>query len=251
MAEVIAVRDGGFAHLSGGTTPFSNGVAALDGHVLVRVRLRSMLPLADGLAFAATFLSDAGRPRASLAACELRSPSAVSMADFTAFNSLYINLLRANGFGAEDRFPVARSNMAPLFDAPATNTLFAFTYAMPSAGTSGTERHDFVISGMPEITTADPPGIVAAGDTSPAGMTAKARHVIAELQRRVESLGERWSHITGVQTYTIHSLDPVLELLGTSGLATNGLALFPGYPPVTGFDFEIDVRAVSFERVVL
>ena len=36
-----------------------------------------------------------------------------------------------------------------------------------------------------------------------------------------------------------------------SGLATKGLSLFPGRPPVVEFDFEIDVRAVSFERVVL
>ncbi|MGI9147269.1 MAG: hypothetical protein ACR2IK_12055, partial [Chloroflexota bacterium] len=120
MGEVIAVPDGGFAYLSGDTTPFSKGVAALDDYVLVRVRPRSTLPLAEGLAFAASFLSDAGRPRASLAACELRSPAAVSMAGFTAFNSLYIDLLRANGFGAEDRFPAARSNMAPLFNPPAT-----------------------------------------------------------------------------------------------------------------------------------
>ncbi|MBV9359215.1 MAG: hypothetical protein JO023_27210 [Chloroflexi bacterium] len=216
----------------------------------MRVRLRNTLPLADGLAFAASFLSDEGRPLASFAACELRSPSALSMADFIVFNSLYSDLLRANGFGAENSFPVARSNMAPLFDRPATHTLFAFTYAMRSGGISGTEEHDFVISGMPEITTAKPGGIVAGGDTSPAGMTTKARHVIAELQFRVESLGGRWSDITGVQAYTLQSLDPVMEVLGTSGLATKGLALFPGSPPVIGFDFEIDVRAVSFERVV-
>lgn len=250
MAEVITVPEGGFAYLSSDSTPFSNGVAALDDHALVRVRLHSPLPLTEGFAFAAGFLSDAGRPLASFSACELRSPSAVPMSDFTAFNSLYIDLLRANGFGAEHHFPVARSNMAPLFNRAAGHTLVAFTYAMPHAGTPGTEGPDFVISGMPEITPTNPPGIVAAGDTSPTGMTMKARHVIAELQLRVESLGARWSDITAAQVYTIHSLDPVIELLGTSGLTTQGLSLFPGYPPVIGFDFEIDVRAVSLERTV-
>jgi hypothetical protein len=250
MAEVLAVSDGGFAYLRGGSTPFSDGVAALDDHVLVRVRLRSTPPLADGLAFAASFLSHAGRPLASLAACELRSPSVVSMSDFANFNVMYADLLRANGFGAADAFPLARSNMAPRFDPPPTNALFAFTYATPSDPVSAGAGHDFVISGKPETTTT-PPGMVAAGDTSPAGMAAKARHVIEELQLRVESLGVRWSDITGVQAYTVHSLDPVLELLGASGLATQGLSLFPGNPPVVGFEFEIDVRAVSFERVVL
>ena len=39
--------------------------------------------------------------------------------------------------------------------------------------------------------------------------------------------------------------------LGSSGLAEKGLSLFPGYPPVLGFHFEIDVRAVLLKRVVL
>ncbi len=250
MTGVIAVPDGGFAYLPGGITPFSNGVVALPGYVLARVRLRSTPPLAEGLAFAASFLSDEGRPRASLAACELRSPSPLTMADFTAFNARYSDVLGAHGFGAEDRFPVARSNMAPRFEPPAAHALFAFSYALRSGGdTSGKDGPDFVISGQPEITTTDPPAAVAAGDVSPAGMSRKAQHVIAELQRRVEALGGRWSDITGAQAYTIRSLDPVMELLGWSGLVGQGLSLFPGSPPVVGFDFEIDVRAVSVERV--
>jgi hypothetical protein len=250
MVEPIAMPHAGFAYLAGGGVPFSNGVVALDGHVLTRVRVRGTPPLAEGLAFAASFLADQGRPLASLAACELRSPAPMALADFMAFNQQYVGLLRANGFGAEDAFPVGRSNMAPLFDPPATNTLFAFTYAVPFGGPPAPAGHDFVISGKPETTVNYPPEIVAPGDVSPSGVAAKAGYVIAQLQLRVAELGERWADITGAQAYTVHPLEPVMDVLRTSGLAGVGLALFPAYPPVIGLEFEIDVRAVSFERVV-
>ena len=249
MSTVVPVPHGGYAYLVGGALPFSNGVIALDGHTLTRVHLRDALPLAEGLAFAANFLAGQGLSPASLAACELRSPAAMSWADFIAFNTHYVGLLRVNGFGAETAFPVGRSNMAPMFSPPTTNTLFAFTYAAAFTGVGGTAGQDFLISGKPESTD-DPPGVVAAGNTSPAGMAAKARYVIAELQLRVEALGGSWADITGVQVYTIHSLDGVMDLVRSSGLAGVGLTLFPAYPPVVGLDFEIDVRSVSFERAV-
>ena len=77
MIDKLVVQDGGFRHLPGSTRPFSTGVAALDGHVLTRVRLRVAPALAEGLAFAASFLAARGRPMAALAACELRAPAAL------------------------------------------------------------------------------------------------------------------------------------------------------------------------------
>ncbi len=246
MTDLIAMPEGGFAYLRGGTQPFSHGVVALEEHALIRVRLRPMLPLAEGLAFAADFIAAQNRPQAALAALEVRSPAAMSPAEFAAFNTQYAAMLDAVGFAAEAGFPIARSNMAPQYDAPRVNTLFAFTFATPSAGPGGS---DFVISGKPENTDG-PPGIVASGDLSPAGMQAKAAHVITALQDRVAALGASWHNVTGAQAYTIHSLDPTMGLLRSSGLANIGLTLFPGAPPVTGFAFEIDVRAVSYELVV-
>lgn len=146
-------RRGGFIYLPGSTNPFSNGIAALPGYGLHRVRLLRNPPLAEGLAFAAKFLAARGRPPAAFAACELRSPAPMTREDFRAFGDRYSGLLRANGFGAESAFPVGRSNMAPLFNPPATNTLFAFTFAVPTGESAGS---NFVISGKPE-NTEDPP----------------------------------------------------------------------------------------------
>lgn len=248
MSTPVPVPEGGFSYLIGGPPPFSNGVAALPGYILTRVRLRCAVPLAEGLAVAAAHLASHGRPGAALAACELRSPAPMTREDFSSFNTHYVGLLRRNGFGAESGFPVARSNMAPLFTPPAVNTLFAFTYAAPATGGAAGGR-DYLISGKPE-STSSPPGVIAPGLVSPFGMAAKAAFVVAELQSRVAGLGRDWADITGAQAYTMHSLDGIADLLRSSGLGGAGLTLFPAYPPVVGLDFEIDVRSVSVEMAI-
>lgn len=249
MNDVVAVNEGGYGYLPGGATPFSNGVVALPGHMLTRVRFRRPLPLAEGLAWAASFISGQERPLSSLAACELRAPAPLSRQDFGAFNGQYTESLRANGFSASGPYPIARSNMAPLFSPPGTNTLFAFTFAAPADAAADGSRSDFLISGKPESLNG-PPYVLAAGATSPAAMALKAHYVVEQLQARVRELGADWDAITGAQAYTIHSLDGVMDALRSSGLGNVGLALFPAYPPVIGLDFEIDVRSISVERAV-
>jgi hypothetical protein len=245
MGCFVDVPAGGYAYLPGSGLPFSNGVAALPGFALTRVRLRENLPLAEGLAFAARHIASRNRPAAALAACELRSPAAMTFADFATFNTEYAGLLRRNLLGDPAAFPVARSNMAPLYQPPATDTLFAFTYTEPVEGGG----RDYVISGKPE-NTPESPGIVAPGDTTDTGMRAKAGFVLEQLRQRTVELGRNWADVTGAQIYTVHPLEPVMALLGASGLTGIGLSLFPGSPPIIGFAFEIDVRAVSVERVI-
>jgi hypothetical protein len=240
----IAVPEGGFAFLPGAGNPFSSGVIALPGYCLTRVRLRGHVPMADGMARAAAFLRERGRPTAAFAACELRAPAPMSRSAFPAFNVEYAGLLRAHGFGAADTHPVARSNMAPQFDPPSVPTLFAFTFAAPCEGAGG---RDFLISGKPENTAT---GIVADGDVSPFGMHAKAAYVIAQLREWTASLGGDWGDINGAQAYTVRSLDGVIEALRAGGLADTGLTLFPAFPPIDWCEFEIDVRAVSIELTV-
>lgn len=232
----------GFAYLPGGPRPFSAGIIARPGHALVRVRPRRALPLAEGLDLAVSDLAARGLPPLAVAALELRAPAALTPADFAAFNRDYATLLRERGLLAGEAFPIARSNMAPLFDPPATTVLSAFTYAAP--GDAG--GADFVISGKPELRE-DPPGIVAPGDTSPAGMAAKARFVIDALRATTAALGGDWRQLTGAQAYTIRPLEGAMDVLRESGLASLGVTLVTGYPPVTGLDFEIDVRAIGTE----
>ncbi len=250
----------GFAYLPGGKRPFSAGVIARPGHALVRVRPRAALPLAEGLDLVIGHLAARGLPRLALAALELRMPSALTPADFVTFNGDYATLLRERGLLPGEAFPIARSNMAPLFDPPATAMLNAFTYAAPAdAAPAGFGRRDagaadFVISGKPELRE-DPlgiiaPDIVAGGDTSPAGMAEKARFVIDALRATTVALGGDWRQLTGAHAYTTRPLDGAMGVLRESGLASLGITLVAGYPPVTGLDFEVDVRAIATQLAV-
>lgn len=240
-----AIPEAGFAYLPGHGNPFSSGVAALPGHALIRVRLRGHVPMADGFARAAAFLAARGRPASAFAACELRAPAPMSRREFPAFNAVYADLLRRHGFVTGPDYPVARSNMAPQFAPPAVAGLFAFAFAVPCDGPGG---RDFVISGKPE--NLEGGGIVAPGDVSPAGMAAKAGHVLAQLQIWTRQLGSSWADITGAQAYTVRSLDGVIDALREAGLGDVGVTLFPAFPPIDWCEFEIDVRAISNELLL-
>ena len=248
MTEVISLPQAGYAFLKGGGHPFSGGVACLKGYTLTRVRFRTPPALAEGLARAASFIEAKGRPRAALAACELRSPKQMSVAEFAAFNKQYVELLGANGFPAAAPFPMARSNVAPIYDAPSTNTLFAFTYAAAAAGADAQGRTDFLISGKAELID-ETRSVVGEGD-SPAATEKKAAHVLDALRGRVDELRCRWGDVSGIQIYTARAIEPALPVLQRFGLANVGISLNPATPPVTPLEFEVDVRAVSAERML-
>jgi hypothetical protein len=244
---------GGFAFLPAPGAPFSGAVIARPGFKLRRVSLRQSRPLEEGLAFAAAHLKREGLTGA-LAGIELRSPVVLSRADFGAFNVRYVAALKAAGLLTGDLVPAARSNMAPLYDAPTTAHLHAFTLAVPGHASPDALGPDFLISGKPE--EAPPPvGVIAPGDVSSEGMAKKAEFVIGALKATTSKLGGRWEDITGVHIYSRQALGGALKVLGDTGLARFDLALVPGDPPSkagdgTPLDFEVDVRAVSEEVVV-
>ena len=155
-------RNAGF--LPGGAFPFSNGVAALPGYTLTRVRLRGLPALADGLAIAADFLRARGLPPTAMAVCELRSPAPLPRSGFVSTNDNYTQLLRSHGFGSDTSYPMGRSNVAPKFNPPMRQSLYAFTFASPAVAVSGPAGCDFIISGKAELSES-PPMIIAEGDT--------------------------------------------------------------------------------------
>ncbi len=237
---------GGYAYLPGGAFPFSNGVRALPGYFLTRVRLRQRPSLDDGLAMAAAWLRSVNRPPAALALCELRSPAALPRSGFAGANEIYTALLAKYGFGAPGSFPVGRSNVAPRIDAPTQSSLHAFSYASPVTSATEPGGRDFIISGKAELSES-PPRIIAEGDVTARGLRAKAEYVIEDLRLRTAALGARWSDITGCQLYTVHSLDSVLDLLADPVLCAAGISYIPAFPPVQLLEFEVDVRGVSVE----
>jgi hypothetical protein len=250
-ASDTAVSDGGFRYIAERGSPFSVGVAALEGRALIRVRFRESSPLEQGLDRVAQYLTAANRPPSALAGLELRAPRVMSRPEFGAFNGRYLAALRARGFLSGDVAPIARSNVSLLFDPPKTDVLVAFTYAAPSDARSAGDL-DFLLSGRPEY---DGNHVVAPGDVSPVGMRRKASFVVAQLKQSMAALGGRLSDLTGVQIYMTEPLPLVMDVMRAAGLTGVGLSLFPGCAPVVGFDgvryeFEADMRSIGLERVI-
>jgi hypothetical protein len=235
-----------YLHVPGG--PFSAGVAALPGFALRRVRFARPVPMAEGFAFIKAHLAREGRPVTALAACELRSPRAMTMDEFQAFNADYLQTLHAWGCKAGDSNPLARSNLAPITEVPAETMFFAFTYTVPEASSAG----DFVISGKPEVREGPAAERIVGGrDVSLKGLATKARFVMEAMRQRVEALGCDWAGVTAGQVYTVHDLRPILEgVLADYGVSQLGLAWYPAWPPVIGMEFEVDVRRVRTELVI-
>lgn len=248
MPDIMDFKPGDYRFIVSPGGPFSSGVAAMPGYALRRVRFLHPVPMAAGFAFIKQHLEREGRPVAALAACELRSPAAMTIEQFQAFNAEYLKTLHQWGCKAGDINPLARSNLAPITETPDQAMFFAFTYTAPEAGSAG----DFLISGKPEIrdgVTTD--RIVGGRDVSLKGLDVKARFVMDAMRSRVEALGCDWSSVTAAQIYTVHDVRPLLEgVFAEYKVSQLGLAWYPAWPPVIGMEFEVDVRCVRTELVI-
>lgn len=250
MATLHKFDAGGYAFLEGGF-PYSAGVVAQPGHAIVRARFARVLPVEQGFAAIAAHLESVGRPLSALCAAELRSPTPFSLAGFRDFNTGYVAVLERWGLYRNRLNPVARSNVCPQFDAPAAPGFFAFSYTVPDPRAHA--ARDFVVAGSGEWPEDQPfpEGIVARGDLSPAGFSAKAAYVLRTMRERCAGLGGNWSALTAAQVYTVHDIHP---LLGTrfapEGLTAVGLSWHVCRPPIIELEFEMDVRCVHSELVL-
>ncbi len=248
MSELIHFPDGGYAFLKG-SFPYSQGVKALQGYTIERVRFAQPVPVPQGFAAIERHLSERGRPRTALCAGELRSPAPLSMSGFGTFNEGYVAVLKRWNLFRDRLNPVARSNVAPQFATPAEPSFYAFCYTVPAnnAGTS------FVVAGRGEWPEGGkfPEDVVARGDTSPAGLTEKARFVLRRMEDRLGGLGASWREATAIQVYTVHDIHPILsgEILPRAG---NGAGFTWHYcrPPIEELEYEMDVRGVAAERIL-
>jgi len=247
--STIDLPAAGYAFIPG-VFQYSAGVHALPGHRIERVRFQNPVPLAEGFRRIADFLRAAGLPLTAFCACELRSPAPFTEEGFRAFNQDYTTTLRDWGLLQTGKNPVARSNVCPEIDPPPTPSFYAFCFARPAADAAPS----FVNAGSGEV----PEGqknyrdhIVAPGDLSPAGLRAKIRHVMAEMERRMAALGFDWAAATGAQVYTVHDFHPLLaEELVRRGATRHGLDWHFARPPIVGLDYEMDCRGVHVEMVL-
>jgi hypothetical protein len=248
-----AFEPGAYRFLEGGF-PYSAGVIAMPGFAIRRVRLARPLPVAAGFQAIRQHLAVAGRPLQALCAAELRSPQPFTMAGFQGFNQGYVDVLSQWGLVRNGLNPVARSNVCPLFDAPAEPCFFAFSYTVPQAADATMQvPADFVVAGSGEWPEDQPfpRGIVARGDLSASGMAAKAAYVLATMRARTQGLGGDWAGLTAAQVYTVHDIHALLAShFAPAGLTALGLTWQVCAPPILELAFEMDVRRVRAELVV-
>jgi hypothetical protein len=249
VTATVPFPTGGYGFIPG-VFQYSAGVAAEPGFEIERVRLRRPVPLAEGFCVVAAQLAARGRPVAAFAACELRSPAPFNEAEFAAFNRAYIHTLERWGLYRDGLNPVARSNVCPEVRPPTEPCLYAFSYTVPAPPD---RPGSFVVAGSgeaPEGKGSYRDHLVAPGDTSPAGLRAKARWVLGEMERRLKALGFGWADATATQLYTVFDAHPFLaDELAARGVMEGGLTCHYCRPPVVGIDYEMDVRGVRDEIV--
>jgi len=249
MAATVDFSAGGYRFLPG-VFQYSGGVAALSGHAIERVRLRTLLPLKQGFERIERLITAAGRPLTAFCACELRSPAPFTEQGFRAFNESYVVTLEKWGLFDGKVNPVARSNVCPEIDPPPEPCFYAFSFTAAAANAAPS----FVIAGSAE--TREGGGsygerTIRRGESSPEAMREKARYVLGEMERRLAVLGLGWADTTATQVYTVRDLYPFLgDEIVRRGAARAGLTWHYARPPVEGLEYEMDCRSVSQESVV-
>ncbi len=233
-----------------GPFQYSAGVAALPGYVIERARFARPVAVVDGFRRIEAYLKAEGLPLTAFCACELRSPAPFTDAGFIAFNRDYVGTLERWGIFANDRNPVARSNVCPEIDPPATPSFHAFCYVRPMGGAA----NSFVCAGSGESREGDGPykdKTVRHGETSPNAIAEKGRYVLGVMEARMAALGATWADATAVQVYTVHDLYPFLgSEIVARGAARHGLTWHFCRPPVIGLEYEMDCRGLVNECVL-
>jgi hypothetical protein len=115
------------------------------------------------------------------------------------------------------------------------------------------EHPDWLIAGSGEWPEhlPFPEGIVARGDTSPAGIERKVRYVVQTMQERAQGLKADWTRLTAAQIYTVHDFSALIPtVFHPSGMLGPGLSWHICNPPIQELEFEMDARSVQHERVV-
>jgi len=233
-----------------GIDPYSCGVLAVQGQEIVRVTLGKLMPWREGFDWVDDYLRRHGRDRFALCAMELRSPRPFTMQGFIQFNRGYCDVLKQWGVYVDGLNPVARTNVAPVFDPPATPSLYAFSFTRP---VSTATRPTFVVAGAGELRDGilEAGRIVRPGETTPDAMAEKATYVMGVMEERLKGLGVAWDRVTAVDVYTAHPMDSLIRttlLPGFGAAVRHGLHLFPAHPPIEDIEFEMDVRGVCGEE---
>jgi hypothetical protein len=243
---------GGYAFTPSDLRFASGGVVALPGMAIDHAKFPAAVPLEEGFRLVQRHLERAGRPLTALCGFELRIPEALPQGQFDKFNELYADqlatwdLLRGDGTS-----PLARTNVAPLADAPAEAGVLAFSYTTEADHAGAT----FVVSGVAELMAPYrmPDDLVRAGETTAEALLDKARSVVGVVGAQLEALGVTWDSSASVHLYSGHDLAHAVkrQLLAAAGVnPAYGVVWHDTAPPVLGLELEIDVRRYHRELTV-
>jgi hypothetical protein len=244
---VRVFEPGGYRYIEA-VFQYSSGVAAQPGFEIERARFLHPLPLADGFLAVEAHLRALGRPSTAFAACELRSPEPFSEQGFHDFNRQYVKTLARWGIYKDEVNPVARTNVCPQYDKPAKPVLYAFSYTVPARAT---KAGSFIIAGGGEVkdgTGSFRERTVRYGETTPDALRDKVRHVVGEMERRLDALGFSWRDAVSTQAYCVHDIGALVGTeIASRGAAQGGLCWHFAAPPVTDVEYEMDVRGAARE----
>jgi hypothetical protein len=241
---------GGYRFLKG-IGPFSSGCRAAPGYEVVHAVFHSLPPLDAGFDSIEQHLRSIGRPIQALCGMELRIAAPLSVAAFDAFNAPYIAKLKSWDVFVGELNPVARTNVAPEPDRVSRPSVYGFSYTVESQRMAPT----LIAAGGGELKSArlDESEIVRFGDTSPGGLAEKAEAVLGIMSKRLAGMEADWSLVTAADVYCVHNIHAILEstiLPRLKEASRRGVHWFNARPPVTGIDFEMDVRVVGQEIVL-
>jgi hypothetical protein len=229
-----------------GGAAYCSGIVPHEGFEVVRVQLQPWLPLDRAYAFIEGYLSRIGRPVQALCGVEMRVPAPLTFADWSSFNVPYLEQLRQWGLMHGDCSGVCRSNIALALHPPETTSICAFSHTAPAASRGAT----FCLSGSADI---DPQGkIIAAGDTSAAGMRQRARYTIGVIGASLAKLRLSWQDTTQLAIFHVHDIPDLWApgLLGGIGEPLRrGVLVHRARPPIAGGEVEFEARGVRRESI--
>jgi hypothetical protein len=248
MEAMLTPNPYGNYHFLPGGDPYSSGVIADPGYEIIHVTLTRLREWRSGFTLIDEHLRAAGRSRQSLCGVELRSPKPFTRAGFIEFNVGYRALLAEWGLLVDGENPVARTNVAPAWNPPVEESLYGFSYTVPSDHPAPS----FVVAGGGELRGGPmlEAAVIRPGDTSPAGLREKADYVMKAMTRRLEGLRVSWDAATVTEVYTVYPIGALAgpALLDHMGAATlHGLRWHHARPPIDELDYEMDVRGVRTE----
>lgn len=245
----IENKNGNYFFIPGGS-PYSAGVIGSPGYELIRTTFRAPVPLSAAFDEIGTRLSSRKRPLAAMCALELRCPAPFTFSGFANFNNEYRALLKQYGLLPDGPNPIARTNVSPSVGAPPEPVVHAFTYSTPLEGTD--HRQTFIVSGAGELVNSalDPEAIRRSGEESDDAMAEKAALVMNIMRERLDALETSWAEVTSIDVYTVHNIHPFLQknIVARAGSAAQyGVRWYHARPPVTGIEFEMDLRGIRTE----